>query len=355
MKNIVRTTFVLICIAIGTKLAFTYSQSSPPAGHANDPGQANCTACHSGTLISSGTIWNGMSLTSSVALGSFLPNTTYTMNLTFADPGSTKYGFQLVALPSGATSLSTSVGTITATSTETATQTSSGRTYINHSSTGTTAASNTKTWSFNWTTPAAFTGGVSFYVVVNSTDEDGTNQGDQIYAKVFSATVLPVKWLSYDIEKQKSGVQISWSTASEVNSSHYEIEKSIDQKTWQTAGQVKAGGHSNATLKYTYFDDELDCKPYYRIKQVDFDGAYSYSRVLFAGKDVPQEKVSYDPIIRKIKVAVVNSSVPVKLYSMAGVVRQTQIGNEDMDVSGLESGIYFLLLPSGKTEKILVY
>jgi predicted RecA/RadA family phage recombinase len=277
-KFIILSLFCLLC----TLHALTF-ESAPPAARTNAPGESNCSSCHGGTpLQTSGTIWSGMTLTSSVPLGSFLPNTTYTMNLTFADPNSDKYGFQVVALPAGATSSSASVGTFSAPNTSVQTQTFGSRNYVNTTASGTTATGNTKTWTFSWTTPTSFSGNVTFYAVVNSTDNNSSSTGDVVYAKTFSANVLPVTWLKHSAQRiSRQGAELSWSTASEHNNRGFYIEKSTDALTWNTESFVSGVGQSKSIQYYSYTDNDAgEQAVYYRIRQTDFDGTYDYSPVL---------------------------------------------------------------------------
>ncbi|MES2780646.1 MAG: choice-of-anchor V domain-containing protein [Bacteroidota bacterium] len=356
MKKLVLALFTLAVILVTGQLAFTYSGSAPPVGMTNAPGESECTACHTSfPLITSGTLWNSIALTTSVALSSLQPNTTYALSLTFSNPTSTKYGFELVALPSSANASSLSLGTMAVTSLQTELQNVSGRQYMSHSASGTSAPTNTKTWTFNYTTPATI-GGINFYVVVNSTNNDGTNSGDRIYAKVFSSNVLPVKWMSYGVKASDDVNTIEWTTASEIDNAHFEIERSTDAKQWETIGIVKSKGNSNSPTTYS-FDDKsvLSGNLFYRIKQVDFDGAFDYSKVIIANKELESERVSYNAEQRTIHINSASHMGATSLFTLSGNPVATSIDGTDLNVSSLERGIYILQLPSGTYQKIFIY
>ncbi|MES2560509.1 MAG: choice-of-anchor V domain-containing protein [Bacteroidota bacterium] len=356
MKKLVLLSFVLALLLITVQLAYTYSGSAPPSAMTNAPGNSNCTSCHSSTLATSGTLWNGITLTTTVPLTSLLPNTVYTLNLTFSDPSSDKYGFQLVALPSGATAATASVGTLTATGLQTEVNVQTGRQYMSHSALGTSAPAFTKTWTFNYTTPTAFTGGINFYVVVNSTDNDGTFGGDQIFAKIFASTVMPVKWLSYGLTPTDNGFHIKWATACEVDNSHFEIEKSSDALSWEVIAKVKSKGNTNATTHYSYTDEsESTANSFYRIKQVDFNGRFEYSKILSSQKEGSEEYVTYDATQRLIQVHNATQMASTTLFSLSGKPVATSEDGTDINVSSLERGIYLLQLPSGNYQKIFIY
>lgn len=98
--------------------------------------------------------------------------------------------------------------------------------------------------------------------------------------------ILPVEFMyfnsSYNIEKRKAS--LSWATAKEVNNSHFEIERSINNvNEWNTIGSIKGAGWSDMPLEYIYEDKSIPLSggiAYYRIKQIDFDGKNSYSETI---------------------------------------------------------------------------
>lgn len=273
---------VMVVVVIIADLAFTYSDSEPPPAYANDPGNGNCLACHTSfPLATSGTIWNAITLTSTVPLSQFSPGTNYTLQLSFADGLRTKYGFELVALPSGAGPGDPSIGTMTATSPQTALQINGGREYMSHSPSGTSAPSNSKTWSFNWETPSNYTGDVNFYVVISSTNGDGTSSGDRIYAKVFSSTiVLPITLRSFDASVVGGKVHLEWVTATEQNNHFFTIQRTVDAAEFIDLDTLAGAGTTNTDRSYEWIDHTpYTGHNYYRLKQTDYDGTSSYSEL----------------------------------------------------------------------------
>lgn len=357
MKKLILSSFVLTLLLITTQLAFTYSGSAPPAGMTNAPGESNCTSCHASfPLTTSGTLWTGMTLTSTVALTSLQPNTTYPLTLTFSDPSNDKYGFEMVALASTATASSFSVGNMAATGVETEVNVQSGRQYMSHSAMGTSAPTNTKSWTFNYTTPAAFTGGINFFVVVNSTDNDGSNSGDRIYAKTFASNVLPVKWLSYGLTPTDNGNKIDWATACEIDNDRFEIEKSLDAQSWEVIAKVKSQGNGNKPAHYTYSDESgAEASSFYRIKQVDYNGHFDYSKVMSSSRDAGGDLVTYNAEQRLIHIHNASQMATTTLYSLSGNPVATGTDGADINVSSIDRGIYLLQLPSGAYQKIFLY
>ena len=95
---------------------------------------------------------------------------------------------------------------------------------------------------------------------------------------------LPVEWLGFEGEEKEGNSLLTWQTATEYNASHFEIEFSRDGEDFQTIGQVSAVGNSSEISSYTYMDRGVGLRfsgiVYYRLRQVDMDGRFSYSKLI---------------------------------------------------------------------------
>jgi hypothetical protein len=88
---------------------------------------------------------------------------------------------------------------------------------------------------------------------------------------------LPVELLSFNASCVEDQNILSWQTASEYNSSHFDIERSRDGQTWNVIGQQTAAGNSTELLSYQFVDSEKNNSTvYYRLNQVDVDGKNEY-------------------------------------------------------------------------------
>ncbi len=89
-----------------------------------------------------------------------------------------------------------------------------------------------------------------------------------------SASPLPVELTSFQAnctDDQK--VELTWTTASEHNSSHFVVERTVDGAEWSQLATVQSAGNSNSLLTYSIIDSERSIETiYYRLTQVDFDG-----------------------------------------------------------------------------------
>jgi hypothetical protein len=96
--------------------------------------------------------------------------------------------------------------------------------------------------------------------------------------------VLPVEWLDVNAFRENGTHVVTWITARESNVSHYEVERKLegDQSFIQVGRNVQAGGNSSQPKTYSLTDEDVESPGIYiyRVKQVDFDGQYSYSRLV---------------------------------------------------------------------------
>jgi len=92
---------------------------------------------------------------------------------------------------------------------------------------------------------------------------------------------LPIELLSFDAKKGDGFyVDLSWITASEQNNDYFTVEHSQFGKDWYEVGIVKGAGNSNSILKYKLRDNKpFEGLSYYRLKQTDFDGSFTYSDI----------------------------------------------------------------------------
>jgi hypothetical protein len=100
--------------------------------------------------------------------------------------------------------------------------------------------------------------------------------------KITADNVLPVELISFTLQKRGQTNDLMWVTATEVNNYGFEIEKSSDKTEWLNIGFVKGHGNSNSPKEYVFsdYDTPLYNKVYYRLKQIDTDGKYQYSKII---------------------------------------------------------------------------
>ncbi len=156
----------------------------------------------------------------------------------------------------------------------------------------------------------------------------------------------------------KDHVQLSWATASELNSSHFEIERSQDGIHFHKIGQIESIGTTDDMSIYEYIDDQpFGGISYYRLKQVDLNGAFEYTEIIAVHNVALQELIvqvyPYHMSDRfTLSTQLPNASkVEVQLLSLSGIILlqqelvATQGYNQwEVDVANLPGGMYYYVL-----------
>lgn len=188
------------------------------------------------------------------------------------------------------------------------------------------------------------------------------NNGYQILPR-YAATdfkpansLLPVELTSFSAKVQGNSVLLSWSTATEKNNMGFEVQRSLDSKNFASVGFVNGKGTSTTVNNYSYSDNTVSAKCYYRLKQVDFNGNYEFSPAIeVESMGVTNYTLSqnypnpFNPSTQ-IKFALPKDGfVTLKVYNVLGkevasVVNEYKTsGNYTVNFSAksLSSGIYF--------------
>ncbi len=103
-----------------------------------------------------------------------------------------------------------------------------------------------------------------------------------------SQNALPIELVAFKAQREGSKVQLDWRTASELNNAFFDIERSANGRDFERIGKVAGAGTSLSPLDYTFTDIlPKNGWNYYRLRQEDFDGHFSYSEVqaVLMGKD----------------------------------------------------------------------
>lgn len=91
---------------------------------------------------------------------------------------------------------------------------------------------------------------------------------------------MPVTLISFEAMALEQGAYLNWSTATETNSDRFEVEHSTDGRSWKLIGTVRSHGESSSVKYYHYTDKAaLAGENFYRLRMVDSDLSYSYSRI----------------------------------------------------------------------------
>ena len=92
---------------------------------------------------------------------------------------------------------------------------------------------------------------------------------------------LPVRLIKFDAVAAEKTVSLSWTTASESNNDFFTVERSADGVNYEEISEIDGAGNSNVTINYSAIDfNPLPGISYYRLKQTDFNGEFSYSDIV---------------------------------------------------------------------------
>jgi hypothetical protein len=131
-------------------------------------------------------------------------------------------------------------------------------------------------------------GGNSTFIHICHCDAWTASEGTVAGPAVLACSVLPVTLINFEANYSSKGVELNWSTASEVNNDYFKIERSRDAENFETAGILNGNGSTDIRHDYSFTDDApLAGISYYRLAQTDYDGTVSYSDIL-AVKNKPQ-------------------------------------------------------------------
>ncbi|MEJ0055924.1 MAG: T9SS type A sorting domain-containing protein, partial [Bacteroidota bacterium] len=178
---------------------------------------------------------------------------------------------------------------------------------------------------------------------------------------------LPLELISFNAKLNGNSVDLNWSTLSEKNNDYFVVERTIKGEMFETVDTVKGAGNSASTLRYASKDDyPIAGNSYYRLKQVDFDGSHTYSKLVPINftKDGNLNFTLY-PNPSSEKTSLIFRDIPegtqeilVVVYSMSGntlfssVVKVGGISSDTFvldAVSKLGSGMYIVSVACGKS------
>ncbi len=185
-------------------------------------------------------------------------------------------------------------------------------------------------------------------------------------------TAFPIELGNWSVQQEEKQVKLSWTTLREHNNNYFSIEKRTGNQRWNEIGTITGAGNSSIMKAYSFYDpNPYPGLNYYRLRQIDFDGSFTYSKALSIAFDHPyidmlqafpnplksnvltvrfgHDGEKSELILRNVwGVEVVRKSI---LFSQDGVLEDKLI------LPDLAKGIYFLELESKhaiKAVKIII-
>jgi len=166
---------------------------------------------------------------------------------------------------------------------------------------------------------------------------------------------LPVELTNFSTNCLGDDIQISWTTASEMNASHYVLQSSRDGQTWLHLAEIEAAGTTNQTSNYSFEDKNYGGLSYYRLVQVDFDGEQEIFGPISSNCSLENNLMTVHPNPSSdnftvfIQTAESFGKAEVELIDMSGrvILSQTQDINAgsamlNFDVKAIQPGAYII-------------
>lgn len=181
-----------------------------------------------------------------------------------------------------------------------------------------------------------------------------------------ASSALPVELILFEGEWQEVGksVNLFWQTASEINNHSFEVERSLDGLTFHKIGDVQGAGTTYEIMDYAFYDFHIDTISfesgkgkkknsaktvlYYRLKQLDFDGAYTYSKVIALSSynlETNSVQVYPNPSNGIYNISNNTEVESIEVYNVSGLLVHSQNHPDSViNLTFLPSGVYTLRL-----------
>jgi hypothetical protein len=194
--------------------------------------------------------------------------------------------------------------------------------------------------------------------IISWTDGRNGISGSDIYTnRVLANGTLPLALVTFDAQLIYKNVLLQWSTSSEQNTSHFDIERSTDGNNFSAIGKVNAAGNTSSAIKYSFPDNEpATGSNFYRLKMVDIDGHFSYSKTIVVRlENVTSLRIYPNPAKNTLYLHTSgnNENALIQVVDLAGKkVKEQKViltRNTPIDISNLPKSIYKIII---KTETI---
>jgi hypothetical protein len=185
-----------------------------------------------------------------------------------------------------------------------------------------------------------------------------------------ASSPLPLNWITFTGQAQDRGNNLQWVVANENNTAYFGIERSADSRRFETIGRATAAGFSSGDRSYQFLDPTTKGNWYYRLRQVDLDGHFTYSgivRLMRSGQATLTADAFPNPFtntvtLRLSRIAEKDIEGSVQFLDAIGriVFRQEwhlAAGQSEIPINGvggLPAGTYFLRLSMADGSQLLV-
>ncbi len=169
---------------------------------------------------------------------------------------------------------------------------------------------------------------------------------------------LPIDLLSFDAVLKDNKVQLKWTTASEKNNDYFTVERSNDANSWESLAQIKGQGNSSTLHSYEYIDaNPVKGTSYYRLKQTDFDGKFTYSETRVVTNDRTGLRAYPNPVSDILNIESNEDILELSIYDLPGKQQSIRYKKQNrtyqINMGELSRGVYYLKIRTTSGIKVL--
>ncbi len=219
----------------------------------------------------------------------------------------------------------------------------------------------------------------NIFALTAITQNAGATTDGNLFARdaaieIHGLSVLPVELTTFSAITIGSIVKLSWNTATEINNYGFEVERNTplnplsrgeaeDRGVWEKIGFVSGNGNSNSPKSYSFVDDNVTAGKYsYRLKQIDNDGQFEYSKTVEVNLSAPKKfelsqnypnpfnpatTISYNiPEATNVKLTIFNI-LGQEIRTLVNEFKEAGVHTVNFNASELNSGLYIYKIEAG--------
>ena len=205
----------------------------------------------------------------------------------------------------------------------------------------------------------------------NANNGDNTVGNTDLYRTNGTVIALPVFLQQFTANKLPTAIHLQWQTSAQVGTSHFEVERSADARTFTSVGRVYANGRTTGIQSYSLLDNNAYSLNvpvlYYRLKLFDKDGSFTYSMVIKVNLKGNHFSITMAPNpVRDVAVIAISgmqgASAIIHITDASGrVVRQinsivnVSVLQQTINLKDLSPGNYWLRVINGSNTEVQAF
>ena len=185
----------------------------------------------------------------------------------------------------------------------------------------------------------------------------------RLHGTIISETVLPIELISFNAFPLGDNNKIEWETSSEIKTDWHLIERSYnDPFNFVEIGKLKAAGFSDQKKQYTLLDNRPSNIAYYRLKTIDNDLSFQYSKIIKVERDLEDKILGIypNPTSNLLNISFHSNddkSYKFDVFNIVGqnlfteeIIAKSGYNDKTIDLSMLPTAMYFVIINDGKNE-----